>query len=72
VRTFNSTLDAFVIRVGEVANMLGQLLGAIEGGLVAPMQLQRVQKLVTSAQALTQVRRLLVGVVVLWVSLWDR
>ena len=60
------------MRVGEVANMLGQLLGAIEGGLVAPVQLQRVQELVTSAQALTQVRRLLVGGVVLWVSLWDR
>jgi hypothetical protein len=50
-----------MIRVGEVVHMLEKLTSAIEGGLVAPVQLQQVQELVTSAQALTQVRRLLGG-----------
>jgi hypothetical protein len=35
--------------------MLGQLTTAIEGGLLAPVQLQRVQTLVTNTQALTKV-----------------
>ncbi len=60
-----------MIRVGEVVHMLENLTSAIEGGLVAPVQLQRVQELVTSAQALTQVRRLLVGFAVLWIVVVD-